>query len=236
MDSVENIRKNRIRLMIYSIILILMGVALGFLAFKLYQTDKEKSDKEASINNKTIGDNKLLIVSEELLNNYSNYFEKVLSNQEESIKITEAPDGYEGDNNDYLKFFVPAFDLETDIHKYFSNNVLIDDLYDKYDYDSNTIGNYDEVKPIYTKYEDHYYIDGICNATGNKALFSNFKVVERDNDKATLNYQITIMSIVNDEILETYDNAVLELVYEEGSWKINKGTVLGRCGLTYNVK
>ena len=217
MDSVENIRKNRIRLTIYSIILILLGVALGVVAYKLYQADKNNSYKEASINNQKIADNKLLIVSEELLNNYSNYFEKVLSN-DDSITITEAPDGYSGEDEDFLKF------------------LTIDDLYNKYDYENNTIGEYNEVKPNYTEYEDKYYIDGICESTGNKAIFSNFKIVERDSDKAKLTYQITIMSIVDNEILETYDDAILELKYEDGSWKISKASILGRCGLTYTVK
>lgn len=235
MDSVENIRKNRIRLTIYSIILILLGVALGVVAYKLYQADKNNSDKEASINNQKIADNKLLIVSEELLNNYSNYFEKVLSN-DDSITITEAPDGYSGEDEDFLKFFAPADNLEENLYKYFSKDVTIDDLYTKYDYENNTIGEYNEVKPNYTEYEDKYYIDGICESTGNKAIFSNFKIVERDSDKAKLTYQITIMSIVDNEILETYDDAILELKYEDGSWKISKASILGRCGLTYTVK
>ena len=235
MDSVENIRKNRIRLTIYSIILILLGVALGVVAYKLYQADKNNSDKEASINNQKIADNKLLIVSEELLNNYSNYFEKVLSN-DDNITITEAPDGYSGEDEDFLKFFAPADNLEENLYKYFSKDVTIDDLYTKYDYENNTIGEYNEVKPNYTEYEDKYYIDGICESTGNKAIFSNFKIVERDSDKAKLTYQITIMSIVDNEILETYDDAILELKYEDGSWKISKASILGRCGLTYTVK
>ena len=44
------------------------------------------------------------------------------------------------------------------------------------------------------------------------------------------------MSIVDNEILETYDDAILELVYEDGAWKISRATILGRCGLTYSVK
>ena len=43
------------------------------------------------------------------------------------------------------------------------------------------------------------------------------------------------MSIVDNEILETYDDAELTLVYEDGAWKISSGTILGRCGLTYSV-
>ena len=236
MDSVENIKKNRIRLTIYSIILIILGMILGFVAFKLYNLDQTKKEDEVSINNQKIADNKLLIVSEELLNNYSNYFEKVLSNQDDSITITEAPNGYDGNEEDFLQFFTPADNLEEDLHKYFSRDVTIDDLYNKLDYESNTIGEYNEVKPNYTKYNDKYYIDGICNSTGNKALFSNFKLVERTSDSAILTYRITIMSIVDNEILETYDDANLELKYEDGAWKISKATILGRCGLTYTIK
>ena len=234
MDSVENIKKNRIRLTIYSVILIVLGMILGVVAFKLYNLDQAKKEEEVSVNNQKIADNKLLIVSEELLNNYSNYFEKILSNQDKSIKITEAPVGYNGD--DFLKYFTPAETLEEDLHKYFSKTVTIDDLYTKFDYENNTIAEYDEVKPTYTVYENKYYLDGICNSSGNKAIYSNFKVVERNNDNAKLTYQITIMSIVDNEILETYDDSILELVYEDGAWKISKGTVLGRCGLTYSVK
>ncbi len=236
MDSVENIKKNRIKLTIYSVILIVLGMILGFVAYKLYNADMAKRDEEVSINNKKLADNKLLIVSEEQLNNYSNYFEKILSDQEKSIKITEAPEGYNGDNENYLKYFTPAEELENDIHKYFSKDVTIDDLYTKFDYDNNTIGEYDEIKPNYTVYEGKYYLDGLCSSTGNKALYSNFKLIERSSDKAKLTYRITIMSIVDNEILETYDDAELNLVYEDGAWKISKGTIIGRCGLTYSVK
>ncbi len=234
MDSVENIRKNRIRLTIYSVILIVLGMILGFVAFKLYNLDQAKKEEEVSVNNKKIADNKLLIVSEELLNNYSNYFEKVLSNQDKSIKITEAPTGYNGE--DYLKYFTPADDLEVDLNKYFAKSVTIDDLYTKFDYENKTIDEYDEVKPTYTIYENKYYLDGLCNASGNKAIYNHFKVIERNDDSAKLSYQITIMSIVDNEILETYDDAELNLVYEDGAWKISKGTILGRCGLTYSIK
>lgn len=236
MDSVENIRKNRIKLTIYSIILIVLGMILGFVAYKLYALDQSKKEDEVSVTNQKIADNKLLIVSEELLNNYSNYFEKILYNQEDSIKITEAPIGYSGNEEEFLQFFTPAENLEEDLHKYFSHDVTIDDLYNKLDYENNTIGEYNEIKPNYTKYNDKYYIDGICNSTGNKALFSNFKIVERNSDSAILTYKITIMSIVDNEILETYDDANLELKYEDGAWKISKATILGRCGLTYTIK
>lgn len=236
MDSVENIKKNRVKLTIYSIILIVIGMILGFVAFKMYNLDQSKKDEEVSINNKKLADNKLLIVSEELLNNYSNYFEKILANQEKGIKITEAPVGYNGDEENFLKYFAQAENLEEDLHKYFSKNVTIDDLYTKFDYENNTIAEYDEIKPNYTKYEDKYYLDGICESTGNKALYSDFKVVERNNDNAKLTYKITIMSIVDNEIMETYDNAELNLVYEDGAWKISKATVIGRCGLTYSIK
>ena len=234
MDSVENIKKNRIKLTIYSIILIVIGMVLGFVAFKLYHMDQEKKEQEVSINNKKIADNKLLIVSEELLNNYSNYFEKILSNQEESIKITEAPVGYTGDNENFLKYFAPAENLDEDLHKYFSKDVTIDNLYTKFDNEID--GDYDEVKPNYTISDNKYYVDGICNLSGNKAIYSDFKVIERDNDKAKLNYKITIMSIVDETIMETYDDALLELKYEDGSWKISNATIMGRCGLTYNIK
>ena len=235
MDSVENIKKNRIRLTIYSIILIVLGMLLGIVAFKLYHMDQEKKEQEVSINNKKLADNKLLIVSEELLNNYSNYFEKILSNQDNSIKVTEAPAGYNGDDN-YLKYFTPAENLENDLSKYFSKEITIDDLYTKYDYENNTIDEYDEIRPTYTEYEGKYYLDGICESYGNKALYSDFKIIERNDDKAKLNYKITIMSIVDESIMETYDNAELDLVYEDGAWKISKGTIIGRCGLTYSVK
>ena len=236
MDSVENRKKNRVKLTIYSIILIVIGMILGFVAFKMYNLDQSKKDEEVSINNKKLADNKLLIVSEELLNNYSNYFEKILANQEKGIKITEAPAGYNGDEENFLKYFAQAENLEEDLHKYFSKNVTIDDLYTKFDYENNTIAEYDEIKPNYTKYEDKYYLDGICESTGNKALYSDFKVVERNNDNAKLTYKITIMSIVDNEIMETYDNAELNLVYEDGAWKISKATIIGRCGLTYSIK
>lgn len=236
MDSVENIKKNRVKLTIYSIILIVLGMVLGFVAFKMYNLDQSKKDEEVSINNKKLADNKLLIVSEELLNNYSNYFEKILSNQEQGIKITEAPVGYNGDEENFLKYFAQAENLEEDIHKYFSKNVTIDDLYTKFDYENNTIAEYDEIKPNYTQYENKYYLDGICESSGNKALYSDFKVVERNSDNAKLTYKITIMSIVDNEIMETYDNAELNLVYEDGAWKISKATVIGRCGLTYSIK
>ena len=236
MDSVENIKKNRVKLTIYSIILIVLGMILGFVAFKMYNLDQSKKDEEVSINNKKLADNKLLIVSEELLNNYSNYFEKILANQEKGIKITEAPVGYNGDEENFLKYFAQAENLDEDLHKYFSKNVTIDDLYTKFDYENNTIAEYDEIKPNYTKYEDKYYLDGICESTGNKALYSDFKVVERNNDNAKLTYKITIMSIVDNEIMETYDNAELNLVYEDGAWKISKATIIGRCGLTYSIK
>lgn len=236
MDSVENIRKNRIKLTIYSIILIVLGMILGFVAYKLYTLDQSKKEDEVSVTNQKLADNKLLIVSEELLNNYSNYFEKILYNQEDSIKITEAPIGYSGNEEEFLQFFTPAENLEEDLYKYFSHDVTIDDLYNKLDYENNTIGEYNEIKPNYTKYNDKYYIDGICNSTGNKALFSNFNIVERNSDSAILTYKITIMSIVDNEILETYDDANLELKYEDGAWKISKATILGRCGLTYTIK
>ena len=236
MDSVENIKKNRIKLTIYSIILIVLGMILGFVAYKLYNLDQSKKEDEVSVTNQKLADNKLLIVSEELLNNYSNYFEKILYNQEDSITITEAPIGYSGDEEDFLQFFTPADNLEENLRKYFSKDVTIDDLYNKLDYESNTIGEYNEVKPNYTKYNDKYYIDGICNSTGNKALFSDFKIVERNSDSAILTYKITIMSIIDNEILETYDDANLELKYEDGAWKISKATILGRCGLTYTIK
>ncbi len=236
MDSVENIKKNKIRLTIYSVILIVLGMILGFVAYKLYSADQAKKDEQVSINDKKIADNKLLIVSEELLNNYSNYLEKILYNKDDNIKITEAPAGYTGNEDEFLQYFAVADNLEEDIRKYFSKEVTIDDLYSKYDYESNTIASYDEIKPNYTKYNDKYYLDGICNSTGNKALFSNFKLQERSSDKAKLTYRITIMSIVDNEILETYDDAELLLVYEDGAWKISRATILGRCGLTYSVK
>jgi len=235
MDSVENIKKNRIRLTIYSIILIVLGMVLGFVAFKIYNLEQEAKENEVSVNNKKLADSKLLIVSEELLNNYSNYLEKVLYNKDDNIKITEAPAGYDGSSEEFLKYFSVAENLEEDLHKYFSKEVTIDDLYIKFDFENNTIGEYNETKPNYTKHDNKYYIDGICNGSGNKAIFSNFKLVDRSSDRAKLTYKITIMSIVDNEILETYNDANLELVYEDGAWKISKGTILGRCGLTYSV-
>ena len=82
MDSVENIKKRRIRLTIYSIVLIVLGMILGIVAFKLYNLDQGSKDKETAINNQTNEDNKLLITGEELLNNYSNYLENVLYNKD----------------------------------------------------------------------------------------------------------------------------------------------------------
>ncbi len=236
MDSVENIKKRRIRLTIYSIILIVLGMVLGVVAFKLYNLEQDNMDKESAITNQKANDNKLLIVGEELLNNYSNYLEKVLYNKEDNITITEAPAGYNGSVEDFLQYFSEADNLEENLHKYFSSNITIDDLYTKFDYDNNTINEYNEVKPNYTVHEDKYYIDGICNSTGNKALYSDFKVVERNKDYAKLTYKITIMSIVDNSIMETYDDSILELTYEDGSWKISNGTVIGRCGLTYSIK
>lgn len=236
MDSVENIKKRRIRLTIYSIVLIVLGMILGIVAFKLYNLDQASKDKETAINNQTKEDNKLLITGEELLNNYSNYLENVLYNKDDSITIAEAPEGYSGNVEDFLQYFSEADNLEENLHKYFSSDVTIDDLYTKFDYDNNKIDDYDEVKPNYTIHDNKYYIDGICNSTGNRALYSDFKVIERNKETAKLTYKITIMSIVDNSIMETYDEKELELTNEDGTWKISKGTIIGRCGLTYSIK
>ena len=29
---------------------------------------------------------------------------------------------------------------------------------------------------------------------------------------------------------------IVELTNEDGTWKISKGTIIGRCGLTYSIK
>ena len=98
--------------------------------------------------------------------------------------------------------FFSGYLLCPDYYLICSGTVLCNDMYDCiekkselktdiiYDYESNTIANYDEIKPNYTKYNDKYYLDGICNSTGNKALFSNFKLQERSNDKAKLSINI----------------------------------------------
>ena len=236
MDSVENIKKRRIRLTIYSVILIALGMVLGVIAFKLYNLEQESRDKESAINNQKVADNKLLIVGEELLNNYSNYLEKVLYNKDDNITITEAPEGYSGSVEDFLQYFSEADNLDENLHKYFSSSVTIDDLYTKFDYENNTIDGYNEVKPNYTVHDNKYYIDGICKASGNKAIYNDFKVIERNKDTARLSYKITIMSIVDESIMETYDERELLLTYEDGSWKISNGTIIGRCGLTYTIK
>jgi Kef-type K+ transport system membrane component KefB len=43
MDSIENIKKHRKKVIIYSIVLVLVGIALGFLAYYLYDLDTVKT-------------------------------------------------------------------------------------------------------------------------------------------------------------------------------------------------
>ncbi len=222
MDSIENIRKNRIKLLIYSIVLLIIGISLGFFAYYLYQHDKVEKTNNVISYNKELEEKKAIITAENLLRDYTNYYEKILSNEDNKIEL----------NNSYALQVSNSF---SEIKEMFTDNITIDDLYGYYDYTNKELNNDDYKKPNYTRIDDDYYIDGLCDSTGNKMIYSDFKLISKSDEKMELTYKIIVMSVFDNSIVETIDEAKMVLLYENNRWKINKASIVGRCGLPYNI-
>ena len=224
MDSVENVRKNKKKLIIYSVVLLIVGLFLGFSTFYIF-SDKPVEEKIKPLSVPTSNnedDDNSEEIAESLLKGYTAYYENLLVDSEEKISYSDK-EAYYVENS----FF--------ELHDLFTSNITLDDLYNYYDYGENKLTNEDPNKPVYLKLNDSYYFDGKCESTGNKVMYSDFKILNRTNDTIELSYRITIMTIVDDTIMETNEDDIMVLKLENGSWKINKAKIVGRCGLPYAI-
>jgi len=223
MDSVENVRKNRKKLIVYSVILLIVGLFLGFSLFYIF-SDKPVEEKIKTLSvpkNNNENDNDQAI-AESLLKGYAAYYENILVNSEDKLSYSDS-EAYYVENSFY------------EINDLFTSNITLDDIYNYYDYGENKLVDEDSNKPVYLKINDAYYFDGKCESAGNKLMYSDFKILNRTDDTIELGYRITIMSIVDDSIMETNEDDTMILKLENGSWKINKAKIMGRCGLPYQV-
>jgi len=223
MDSVDNIKRNRRRLLIYSIILLIAGIVMGFFAYYLYDLDRTNTLDNVEATNKRIEEEKMVILAENLLREYNAYYDKIIANQETSIDY------------DNKKAYLVTNSFR-ELEEMFASNLTINEIYNYYDINDNSylIGNSD-IRPVYTKQDNNYYFDGVCTGNGNKVLFSDFKLVSKEDSKATFTYKITVVSAVDDSIAESYDDSNMTIIYENGRWKISSASITGRCGLPYIV-
>ena len=197
---------------------------MGFFAYYLYDLDRTTTLDDVKMTNKRIEEEKMVILAENILREYNSYYDKIIANQETSIDYDE--------KKAYL-----VTNSFRELEEMFASNLTINDIYNYYVISDNSylVSNSD-VRPVYTKDDTNYYFDGVCTGNGNKTLYSDFKLVSKEDGKASFTYKITVVSAVDDSIAESYDNSQMTIVYENGRWKISNASIIGRCGLPYIVE
>ncbi|MBP5684080.1 MAG: hypothetical protein J6X02_02355 [Bacilli bacterium] len=226
MDSVENIRKNKKKLLAYSIILLIVGIFIGFSATTLLKPKDVVTNNNNNDDMIVASDNSLNIedeystIAKSLLDNYMGYYNKLLLSEEKLAY-----------NNHEARRVVDDFN---EIKNYFATDVTLDKLYNYYDYDNMTLSKEDNT-PVYTQVNDLYYFDGACDSTSNKLSYSDFKVIEETEDTVKLNYLVSIISNVDGTTMETAATDEMVIKLEDGNWKIKTASVIGRCGFPYKI-
>ena len=218
----EEKKNNKGLIIVLIMFLIICLAGSGYFIYKMVYVEKSVNNDITNSNSETNASNG--ITDEEAIALGQQIYEKAANYLKSFKQLTTV--STENDENIVNNFYYYRENFVDEFYEIFSNNIVIDDVFDAGD----AVG--DAIKFNYIQKDNKYYIDSGCRANGFVANFNNdIQLLNKSENIINYSYSINIFSGV-DSKSETKE---MQLIKENNTWKINKITLMERCDNPVNI-
>ena len=224
----EEKSKKGLYLFIIIFLLLCLGGSGFFIYKRIYQEPKKEEPKQEE---NIMTDNEAIALGEEM---YTKLYEFLNSFPSETtyLKMDEYKKYETGGNlikkltenglvYNNVYFLVENF--EQKFYDIFSQNVVIDDVF------KNNDTHYEYYPYRYSLVDEKYFIDSMCRANGQSMKFGNLTINNKTSDLIDYSMSISGEKSGCSENCEYENTKEMQLIKEEGTWKINKVSELSPC-------
>ena len=234
----ENNKGSYLGVIIITVIITLV-ITLGIVYFAFLRKPEEPANNNESL---TLTDEEVISLAKNYINKANNLIDY------DSVNFGEGYSDNCLEGDDLLCFYKTKNNFESDVYQLFSKKLTVNDILDGKSADGPDNG--------FTGYQikdNKIYIKPVCDANGVSPGYYDFTVVSKSNQMINVKYKIyedydqysfydKQDGVPEDQLKKEYQEYLnkipwsnIELVKENGEWKIAKSTLLNICGHEFTV-